>query len=175
MRQPYPQADEALIDAAAVAEMEWVMQFILGIRKIKGEMNITPGKPLPVLLANTSAQDAKWAAKARPYLDFLARTESVELLPPGDEGPESAMTLVGEMKVLIPLAGLIDKDAELARLEKEMGKLKQDLERIEKKLQNPNFVDKAPEEVVGKEKERLAASRRALDNLAAQAEKIGAL
>jgi valyl-tRNA synthetase len=155
--------------------MDWVMQFILGIRKIKGEMNIKPGKPVPVLLANASAQDADWAAKARPYLDFLARTDSVEVLPPGDQGPESAIALVGEMKVLIPLAGLIDKDAELARLDKEMNKLAQDLERIEKKLQNPSFVDKAPEAVVGKERDRLAASRKALDNLAAQADKIRAL
>ncbi len=175
MLQPYPTADGDLDDPAAVAEMEWVKQFILGIRKIKGEMNIAPGKPVPVLLANTNEKDRAWAEAARPYLDFLARTESVEILPPGEEGPESAIALIGEMKILIPLAGLIDKEAELKRLEKEIGRIQSDLERTGKKLQNPNFVDKAPEAVVQKEKDKLADGQKALANLQAQAEKIRAL
>jgi valyl-tRNA synthetase len=163
------------VDEAASAEMEWVKQFILGIRKIKGEMNIAPGKPVPVLLANAAAQDQAWAQAARPYLDFLARTESVAILPPGDEGPESAMALIGELKVLIPLAGLIDKEAELKRLEKEIGKIKGDLQRTEQKLQNPKFVDKAPAAVVQKERDKLSESEKALINLQRQAEKIRAL
>ncbi|MBU0498438.1 MAG: valine--tRNA ligase [Gammaproteobacteria bacterium] len=175
MLQPYPVADTGLIDPAASAEMEWVKQFILGIRKIKGEMNIAPGKPVPVLLADTNAQDRDWAGKARPYLDFLARTESVGILAEGDAGPESAMALVGRMKVLIPMAGLIDKAAEMARLEKEIGRLRDDMARTEAKLQNPSFVDKAPASVVNKEKEKLEAAGAALANLGAQLEKIRAL
>jgi len=175
MTRPFPVADDGLRDDAAVAEMEWVKQFILGIRKIKGEMNIAPGKPVPVLLANADAQDAAWAGAARPYLDFLARTESVDILSPGEEGPESAMALVGDMKVLIPLAGLIDKEAELKRLEKEIAKARGELERTEKKLQNPSFVDKAPEAVVQKERDKLEDARSTLNNLEAQAEKIRAL
>jgi len=175
MLQPYPIADNSLIDPAASAEMEWVKQFILGIRKIKGEMNIAPGKPVPVLLADANALDRDWAGKARPYLDFLARTESVEILPEGDEGPESAMALVGRMKVLIPMAGLIDKAAEQARLEKEIGRLRDDMTRTEGKLQNPSFVDKAPEAVVKKERDKLEAAGAALANLEAQLEKIRAL
>ncbi|MBA1332745.1 hypothetical protein QQ73_17255 [Candidatus Endoriftia persephone str. Guaymas] len=130
---------------------------------------------MPVLLANASEQDATWAEAARPYLDFLARTESIIRLDEGDAGPESATALVGEMQVLIPLAGLIDKDAELARLEKEMGKLQAELERTDKKLANPNFVDKAPEAVVQKERDKLEVARRALADLETQAEKIRAL
>jgi len=175
MHQPYPEADAALADAAAVAEMEWVMGCILGVRKIKGEMNIAPGKPVPVLLANASAQDEAWLRNSRLYLDFLARTESVEVLPAGEDGPESATALVGEMKLLIPLAGLIDKDAELARLDKELGRLVQDIARTENKLQNPAFVDKAPEAVVAKERDKLDKSRTALGDLQAQADKIRAL
>jgi len=175
MHQPYPQADQALVDAEAVAEMEWVMGCILGVRKIKGEMDIKPSKQVPVLLANASAQDAAWLRNSRPYLDFLARTESVELLPEGEDGPESATALVGEMKLLIPLAGLIDKDAELARLDKEMGRLQQEIERTDKKLQNPSFVDKAPAPVVAKERDKLDKARAALAELQAQAEKIRAL
>ncbi len=114
-------------------------------------------------------------ADLRPYLNFLARVESIEILASGKAGPESATTLVGDMKVLIPLAGLIDKDAELARLEKEMGKLTQEVERTEKKLSNPNFVDKAPEAVVQKEKDKMAVAHKALENLQEQAEKIRSL
>ena len=175
MLQPFPTARQPLVNKQAELEMEWVMQFILGIRKIKGEMDIKPSKPVPVLLANTNEQDRAWAEKARSYLDFLARTESVTILPPGDEGPESATALVGKMKVLIPLAGLIDKDAELARLDKEMGKLQQEVERTENKLSNPSFVDKAPEAVVQKERDKLEAASKALDDLRAQAEKIRAM
>ncbi len=175
MLQGYPVADQTLVDESAVAEMEWTMQFILGIRKIKGEMNISPGKPVPVLLANATEQDQTWLTSNRRYLDFLARTESVEVLPAGEAGPESATALVGEMKVLIPLAGLIDKDAEVKRLEKEIGKLQGEVERTGKKLSNPNFVDKAPAAVVQKEKDKMEVARKALEDLQAQAEKIQAL
>jgi valyl-tRNA synthetase len=175
MNQPFPVADEAKIDLDAVREMEWVKQFILGIRKIKGEMNIPRGKPVPVLLSHASESDKTWAEKHRAYLDFLANTESIDVLPAGDEGPESATALVGDMKVLIPMAGLIDKEAELARLEKELGKLRQDVERTEKKLSNPSFVDKAPEAVVQKERDKLAEAKSALAKLQEQAEKIRAL
>jgi valyl-tRNA synthetase len=172
MRQPYPAYRESQVNDEAEAEMQWVMQFILGIRKIKGEMDIAPGKPVPVLLGDSSKSDRAWAITHRPYLNFLARTESITVLEPGDAGPESATALVGNMKVLIPLAGLIDKDAELARLDKEMGRLRQDIERTEKKLANPSFVDKAPEAVVQKERDKLAKANAALTDLEAQAEKI---
>ena len=175
MTQPFPVADPTLVDPTATAEMDWVMQFILGIRKIKGEMNIPLPKPVPVLLANASAQDAAWATAARPYLDFLARTASVEVLPAGDPGPESATCLVGEMQVLIPLAGLIDKDAELARLNKEIDRLGKDVERTAAKLQNPSFVEKAPAAVVQKERDKLEETRSALTKLQEQAAKIRAL
>ena len=175
MLQPFPEADDNLVDAEAVAEMEWVKQFILGIRKIKGEMNIAPGKPVPVLLANANEQDRTWATAARLYLDFLAKTESLEFLAEGEQGPESALTLVGEMKVLIPLSGLIDKAAEIARLEKEIDKQRKEADRIKGKLSNPNFVDKAPEAVVAKEREKLENSESALAKLEEQLTKIQAL
>jgi valyl-tRNA synthetase len=175
MTQPYPVADDSLVDSAAVTEMEWVMQAILGVRRIKGEMNIAPGKPVPVLLGNTNDSDRKNAEQHEIYLSSLAKVESIEILAAGEDGPESATALVGEMKLLIPLAGLIDKDAELARLEKEMGKLQADIDRTEKKLTNPAFVDKAPEAVVNKERDKLNDAKSALDNLSAQADRIRAL
>jgi len=172
MLQPWPEPDDSLVNEAAEREMRWVMDFILGIRRIKGEMNISPGKPVPVLLANVSAEDERLLAANRPYLDFLARTESVEILKPGETPPEAATALVGEMEVLIPLAGLIDKEAELKRLEKEIARLRQEVERAEKKLANPGFVDKAPEAVVNKERKKLDGARTALEKLDQQAERI---
>ncbi len=172
MNRPFPTCRNSLIDEAAETEMAWVMQFILGIRKIKGEMNIAPAKPVPVLLANASDKDKRLAEKHRHFLDFLARTESIEVLPADDHGPESATALVGEMKVLIPLAGLIDKDAEFKRLEKEIARLQGEVDRLENKLGNPHFVDKAPEAVVQKERDKLADAQKALVSLQAQLEKI---
>ncbi|MBK5941985.1 valine--tRNA ligase [Halochromatium roseum] len=175
MLAPYPIPDNALEDVEAEAEIRWVQQFILGVRRIKGEMNIAPSKQLPVLIANAHERDLQWLEQARPYLDFLARTESIRLLDDETEAPESAIALVGAMKILIPMAGLIDKDAELKRLDKEIAKLKADIERIEGKLANPNFVDKAPAAVVDKERERVAEQQAALDNLSQQRERIAAL
>ncbi|MGB1109244.1 MAG: valine--tRNA ligase [Gammaproteobacteria bacterium] len=175
MLQPFPQADDTQIDPEAEAEMRWAMDFIRGVRNIKGEMNIAPGKPVPVLLANATETDAARLKANRSYLDFLAKTESVDILPAGEEGPESATALVGELKVLIPLAGLIDKEAELSRLEKQIAAKSKEVEITEKKLGNPNFVDKAPEAVVQKERDKLDAARSALANLQEQADKIKAL
>jgi valyl-tRNA synthetase len=145
------------------------------VRRIKGEMNIPPGRPLPVLIANAGARDRAWIALARPYLDFLARTESITILDDERDAPDSAIALVGDMKILIPMAGLIDKDAELARLDKEIGRLRADIERTERKLANPSFVAKAPAAVVQKERDRLAEQGAALANLVSQQTKIAAL
>ncbi|RTZ73760.1 MAG: valine--tRNA ligase [Gammaproteobacteria bacterium] len=175
MLQPWPEPDESLFDADAEREMRWVMDFILGIRRIKGEMNISPGKPVPVLLANVSTEDERFLAANRHYLDFLARTESVEILKPGETPPEAATALVGEMEVLIPMADLIDKEAELARLEKEIAKLRAEVEQAEKKLSNPGFTDKAPEAVVEKERRKLDNARSAMEKLNDQAERIRTL
>ncbi len=175
MTQAYPVADKSVIDDAAVSEMEWVMQFVLGIRQIKGEMNIKPSKPLPVFLQNTSAIDLNRLNSNGIYLDFLARLKSVTVLKDGEEAPESATALVGEMKVLIPMAGLIDKEAERARLEKDMGKEQKTIDMISKKLNNPGFVSKAPEAVVAKEQAKLEKAEATLASLKQQLEKIKSL
>ncbi|SDX54625.1 valyl-tRNA synthetase [Allochromatium warmingii] len=175
MLAPYPLCDTATEDAQAVSEMDWVKQCILGIRRIKGEMNIAPGKPLPILIVNASEQERHWLETARPYLDFLARTESITVLDDESNAPESAIALVGAMKILIPMAGLIDTDAELKRLDKELARLTEDVARTETKLANPAFVDKAPAAVVEKERAKLADHAAAIANLQAQREKIAAL
>jgi valyl-tRNA synthetase len=175
MLQPYPAHDSSWINQQASDDINWAMQFILGVRRIKAEMNIAPGKPVPVLLSQASAADEARLQSARPYINFLAKTQSIELLEPDAGEPESAIALVGEMKILIPLAGLIDKDAELARLQKEIDKLDKEVKRLNGKLSNANFIDKAPEAVVNKERDKLAEAEKALAHLAEQAEKIKAL
>jgi valyl-tRNA synthetase len=172
MRQRYPVSEKDKIDETAVREMEWVKGVILGVRQIRSGMNIAPGKPLPVLLQNASSEDRERLTNNRNYIDFLARTESVTVLGANEEAPESATALVGNMKVLIPMAGLIDKDAEIARLTKEIDRIKNDIPRIEGKLSNESFVAKAPAEVVEKEKARLSEMRAAVDSLTTQLERI---
>ena len=168
MLQAYPVADEALIDHEAIAETQWLMQFILGVRRIRGEMNIAPSKPLPVLLQNGSTADQQSFSNNQGYLQKLARLESITWLNPEQVAPESAIAMLGDMKILIPMAGLIDKEAELGRLDKEIQKIIKELPRIEGKLANPGFVDKAPLDVIEKEKAKLADLQTILNNLEQQ-------
>jgi len=175
MLQPYPVADESACDSNAIAETNWVMSFILGVRRIRGEMNIAPGKPLPVFLQNGSTTDQNYLTNNTIYLQKLGRLEAITWLNSDNTTPESAIALVGEMKILIPMAGLIDKDAELARLEKEIQKIKNDLPRVEGKLTNPTFIDKAPPDIIDKEKAKLADLRSTLNNLEQQQARIQAL
>jgi len=175
MLQPYPVSRSSAIDQQAITEMEWVMQFIMGIRRIRGEMNIKPSKQLPILLQNGNQQDAANLEKNRHYLDTLARLESITWLTTEQDAPESATALVGEMKVLIPMAGLIDKEAELARLEKELTKRQNDLKRVTGKLSNASFVDKAPAAVVEKEQKKADDLTAAITQLQSQLLKIKSL
>jgi len=175
MLQPYPESDNDVINADAETQVQWAMDFILGIRRIRGEMNIAPGKPLNVLLQNGSAADQAYLKEGESYLLKLGRLESIIWLAADDNAPESAIALVGDMKILIPMAGLIDKDAELARLDKEIQRIEKELPRIEGKLSNAAFVDKAPTEVIDKEREKLAGLKSSLKNLNEQYTKIKAL
>ena len=172
MLEPYPEADATKIDLEAVAELEWVKKFVIGVRKIRSEMDIAPSKALPVLLAGLDKNDQAWLNNNELYLLSLAKLASIEVLADETNAPESAVALVGEMKVLIPMAGLIDKAAEISRLDKEMGKLQGEIKRLGGKLNNAGFVAKAPEAVVAVEREKLAGYETALKNLEAQYEKI---
>ncbi|MDR9497911.1 MAG: valine--tRNA ligase [Hydrogenovibrio sp.] len=172
MTQPYPLTNEALIDESAEAELEWVKQVIMGIRRIRSEMNIAPSKPLPVLMAQMNQNDQAWLKHNQVFLKKLARLESIDVIATDEEAPESAVALVGEMKVLIPMAGLIDKEAELSRLDKDIQKLNKELARLNGKLNNESFVSKAPEAVVKKEQQKRNDAESALKNLKDQYAKI---
>ncbi len=171
----YPQADEKLIDNSAIEELEWVKQFVIGVRQIRSEMDIKPGKPLPLFCRNGSDLDRQRIEQNQPLLVSLAKLDSINWLNPTDQAPESATSLVGDMSLLIPLAGLIDKEAEMKRLEKNIEKLEQEAQRIEAKLGNKNFVDRAPAAVVDKEKKKLLEAQSALASLKVQAERISSM
>ncbi len=174
MLQPYPQAQAEKIELETEQEIEWVKQFILGVRRIRAEMDIAPSKPLPVLLQNGSSDDQqKWQTHSS-IITRLARLESVTWLET-EEAPESAIALVGEMQILIPLAGLIDKEAELKRLNKELEKLHKELAKCTAKLDNPKFTERAPAEIVEKERQRVADMSASLQQLEAQAARIRAV
>ena len=175
MVQPFPAVDAAKQDVQVLADIEWVKRFIVGIRNIRGEMDIAPSKPLPALLRNVSSEDERRLGISRTFIDRLARLESITVLKEGEEAPASAAAVVGEMEILIPMAGLIDKEAELARIAKAMGKLEQDVARFKGKLSNEKFVSNAPEAVIEKEKAKLADSESQLAKLKAQHETIAAL
>jgi valyl-tRNA synthetase len=175
MRQPYPEPLPDLIDTDAVNEIAWVQEIIIGVRKIRSGMNIDPRRSLPVLLQGGSELDHARMERNIPYLTSVGRIESITWLDAGSTAPESSTALVGNMKLLIPLAGLIDKDAELSRLGRELVKKQEELDRCEKKLSNSGFTDKAPVEVVARERERAGELAAAIRNLQTQQEKILAL
>ncbi len=174
MLQAYPAFDAARVDEAVLADQEWVKQFIVSIRNIRAEMNVAPSVPLTVLL-KADAVDAARAAANAATLKSLAKLESISVLADGEAAPVAVTKLIGATELLIPMAGLIDKAAELARLDKEIAKLTQECGRIEGKLGNDAFVAKAPEAVIAKEREKLGDYQLQLTKLKEQQETIRAL
>ena len=175
MLQAYPDADAYPRDPQAEQDMAWVQAFVLGVRQVRGEMNIAPGKPLAVMLQDASPRDLAALKANEPLLLRLARLQSVEPLAPGVTAPPAATVLLGDMKLLVPMAGLIDAAAEIARLEKQRNKLEADLAKTRAKLDKPSFVDNAPVAVVDKERRRAEELGAALANLDQQLERVRAL
>ncbi|MEO1855092.1 valine--tRNA ligase [Chromohalobacter sp.] len=175
MAQPWPQADDSRIDTQATRDIEWLKGVIVAVRNIRAEMNIAPGKPLEVLLTKGDETDRARLEANRLFLSKLAKLDSVTWLDDPDQAPLCATQLVGDMEVLVPMAGLIDKDTELARLAKEIDKQDKFIGGIEKKLGNEGFISKAPAEVVDKERAKLAEAQAHRATLAEQRDKIAAL
>ncbi|WKZ91945.1 valine--tRNA ligase [Chimaeribacter arupi] len=175
MLQPFPTYDAEQVDAQALADLEWIKQAIIAVRNIRAEMNIAPGKPLDVLLRGADANAQRRVTENLSFIKSLARLDSITLLADGDKGPVSVTKLVEGAELLIPMAGLVDKAAELDRLAKEVAKLDAEVSRIEAKLSNEGFVARAPEAVVAKERERLDACAQAKVKLLEQQATIAAL
>ncbi|MCI2284743.1 valine--tRNA ligase [Colwellia sp. MSW7] len=175
MVQAFPQFNAEKCDQQAIDDLEWVKQFIIAIRNIRGEMDIAPSKSLPVLLKNVSESDQRRLAENEQFLSSLAKLESITVLDEGEQGPASASAVVGDLTVLIPMVGLIDKEAEIARLDKAIEKLDKDASKTRGKLANENFVSKAPAAVIEKEQAKLSEVESTLTKLRDQKTQIAAL
>ncbi|NHB88074.1 valine--tRNA ligase [Photorhabdus tasmaniensis] len=175
MLQPFPEFDQAKADELALTDLEWIKEAIIAVRNIRAEMNIAPGKPLEVLLRNADADAQRRVAENLNFIQAMGRLSSVTILSVGEEAPVSVTKLINGAEVLIPMAGLVDKQAELSRLDKEIEKLDKEIGSIEGKLSNEGFVSRAPEAVVTKERERLATCNASKEKLLAQKETIAAL
>jgi valyl-tRNA synthetase len=168
MLQAFPDSADMPTNDGAEAQTEWLKAVITGIRTIRGEANIKPSQEIPLLLQGGEAKDRDNATQAENMLARLANVTSIEWLSDDVQPPLNALSLVGELKVMVPLAGLIDLDAERARIGKEVGKAQQELEKIKNKLGNEAFVAKAPEAVVTKERNRAAELAATLETLEGQ-------
>jgi valyl-tRNA synthetase len=175
MLQPFPQLQPEADDATAETELEWVRQFILGIRQIRGEMDIAPGRKLPVLLEHSSEEDRRFAQRNALTIERVGRVESITALDPDDTVPPSATALLGNMRIQVPTAKLIDVAAVRGRLGKQRERVAADLSRSLAKLENDSFVNNAPSDVVTQERQRVAEFEHQIAQLDEQLARLAAL
>jgi len=169
MLQPYPSSNEIVVEPATVAEIDWIKIFILGVRRIRAERDIAPNKILPVKIKGGTEQENHWLQANTHYITTLAKIESIVKI---DTTPDdTVIALAGNMTLMIPLADIIDPKAELERLEKELDKLNNTMTSLQEKLDNKDFVDRAPEDVVSKERVRLEETATASAKLIEQCER----
>src|ERR1019366_478427 len=159
MLAPFPTAGSIETDAAAEPEMRWVMNFILGVRQIRGEMDIAPSRRLEVLLQNAGPADLTYLARNHSYLARLAGISAPRALAPGQAAPIAAVALLGKLEILVPMAGLIDPKAEIERLTKRQRRAGAEFDKLQAKLANGDFAKNAPAEVIAKDQLRLPQLR----------------
>jgi valyl-tRNA synthetase len=156
MLEPFPQAGDFPADAAAEDEIGWLKGFVGGIRQIRGEANLPRSATLQVRLADATATDRARVERHASHLRKLSGLERIEFLAPGETPKGAATALLGAMRILVPLAGLIDVGAERDRLGKQLAKTRDDLGKVRRKLENQSFVANAPPDIVAKEQARIA-------------------
>ncbi len=175
MLEPYPEPDPGRADPEAAADVEWLRRIVIAARNIRGEMDISMARRIPLLLRGGDDEDRRRSGENESFLCALARLESIRWLEPGETPPVSASQPVDGLELLVPMAGLIDREAELARLEKQLAKLDRNLAGVRGKLDNERFVANAPEAVVATERARLEELELHQDRIRAQLEKIRSL
>jgi valyl-tRNA synthetase len=172
MQVPFPTAEIINADSAAEPEMRWVMNFILGVRQIRGEMDIAPSRKLGVLLQGAGPLDLEYLGRNHAYLTRLAGIAEARALASGESAPIAAVALLGTLEILVPMAGLIDPKAELERLAKHQRRATADLAKLEAKLANGDFARNAPAEVVAKDQQRLSELSTEIEQLAGQVARV---
>ncbi len=173
--RPYPAAaDFAGQDhARAEADVEWLKAMVSSLRRVRSELNVAPSKSIRLLLQDGAAQDRMRADRFAPSLSFLLKLEDIAWLEDGADPPASATAMVGQLKLLVPLAGLVDLDAERVRLDKEIKRVEGEIAKCNGKLGNATFVQNAPAAVVDQERARLGDWTTQLNGLRGQREKLG--
>ena len=175
MLAAWPKAADYTVDAAATADVDWMKGVILGLRQIRGEMDISPSRRLAPLVQGAQPEDVAGFSRHAALLGRLAGVDAVQVLAPGDKAPPAASAVVGNLTLLVPMQGLIEPATELARLKKKQEKNQQEIQRANAKLANPNFVGNAPPEVVATERERIAQFEKVNESLARQIEIVQGL
>jgi valyl-tRNA synthetase len=172
MRAEFPRAESMLTDAEAEPEMRWVMDFILGVRQIRGEMDIPWTRKLEVLLQNAGARDLEYLGRNLHYLVRLAGVEPPRAFEGREAAPISAVALLGNLEILVPMKGLIDPAAELERLAKKLQRAEAEKSKLEAKLGNSQFAKNAPPDIVAKDQQRLEELRTEIGQLSAQTARV---
>ncbi|HEY4555052.1 MAG TPA: valine--tRNA ligase, partial [Lysobacter sp.] len=178
MLRPYPVAGDLAAhlagDGAQVeAQVEWLKAVISSVRRIRSELNVAPSKQVTLLLAEGSADDRARAARFDSQLRFLCRLEAIDTVDDANAAPASAAAVVGALRLLVPLEGLVDLGAERARLDKELKRVDGEIAKSQGKLASETFVSNAPAAVVEQERKRLVDWNLQRDALAAQRAKLG--
>ena len=168
MLESYPQVEKAHINENAEKELEWLKNIIVAIRTIRSEKNIPPGKALPILFRKGHDSDKRNYQQHQHLLFALAKIESAKWVESGETPPQSISTFIGDLEIFIPMAGFTNPEEENARLNKEIIKVQKEIVIIQGKLQNPQFADKAPADVVAKEKVKLEEAEKLLEKLQKQ-------
>ena len=153
---PYPEFDPELVDEGVEAQAELIQEIVVKVRNIRAEMNVDAKQTVPVRVATTDPELSRLLSDAREYIFKLAQVSQVELVPQLSGGKLAAQAVAGGLALEVPLAGLIDVESERARLNKEIEKVRGQIQAHERKLSNASFVDKAPPEVVEENRRRLA-------------------
>jgi valyl-tRNA synthetase len=175
MLQPWPAADPDRHDAEAEAEVAWMQGVIVATRTIRGEAQLGPAKELDILIRNATEADRSRLERNAPLLQKLAKLASVTLIEAADETPAALSALYEHLEILVPMAGIIDVEAETSRLNRDLQKHLNELERLQQKLANPNFTDRAPPEVVENERVKARAASDACDKITAQLSRLEGL
>ena len=175
MRQPYPQAELARVDSSSQQALNWLKSFAQVVRNIRGEMQIAPGRKLELLLRGEDPSDRALSSELAPYLLHVAGIAGHRWIDPSEDAPPSATGICGNFEILLPLAGLIDRDEELQRLAREIERADAEIQRLSRKLDNPQFVERAPADVVGRERVKLAEQQQVKARLLEQKARISAI
>ncbi len=171
----YPQIEPHLIHPTAETEFEWVKAMIQAVRTLRSEIGISPAKPVPIILCHLDADLKQKVQQYQNILQTLGKISQIDVETEQDKQAVYASTLVGTLEILIPMSGLIDKQAELARLDKELAKLDKDIEYAQNKLNSSDFRDKAPTDLIASVEEKLQQTYLSVEKLRSHRANIAAI